>query len=92
VNEPFGQLRRPGFDGSSREVAVHRARKDGRSVAVLRVIDSGDSCVVEAEVYANRPGAAAVRPGPYRFATVSEATAFVSEAAEALSYLGCEIS
>lgn len=92
MTEPLGQLRPPGLDGAGRELAVHHARKDGRSLAVLRVVDNGDSCVVEAEVHANRPGATAVKPGPYRFASVSEATAFATAAVEALAYLGCEIS
>ena len=34
-----------------RELFVRHARKDGRSVAVLRAVDHGDSCIVEAEVY-----------------------------------------
>ena len=33
-----------------RELFVRHARKDGRSVALLRAVDHGDSCVVEAEV------------------------------------------
>ena len=48
------------------ELFVRHARKDGRSVALLRAIDHGESCVVETEVYpvgaAN--GADPVRPGP----------------------------
>ena len=31
------------------------------------------------------------RPGPYTFADAREATAFVTEAVEALMYLGCDI-
>jgi hypothetical protein len=95
---PLGGLRRadesipvPGSAASPRELLVRHARKAGRSVAVVRVIDYGDSCVVEAEVFA--PGAAAAtRPGPYTFASGTQATAFVSEAVEALTYLGCEIA
>jgi len=72
------------------ELFVRHARKDGRSVAVLRAVDYGDQCVVEAEVFApNAP--TAKRPGPYTFADASQATAFVTEAVEALMYLGCEI-
>jgi hypothetical protein len=78
------------------ELFVRHARRDGRSVAVLRAVDHGASCVVEAEVYPSGPagmgGGAAVRPGPYTFATAHEATAFVTEAVEALMYLGCDIS
>lgn len=75
-----------------RELFARHARKDGREVAVLKAIDYGDSCVVEAEVFP--PGAASAgptRPGPYTFGTAGEATAFVTEAVEALMYLGCDI-
>jgi hypothetical protein len=72
------------------ELFVRHARKDGRSIAVLRAIDYGDSCVVEAEVFP--PGVAnPTRPGPYAFGNAREATAFVTEAVEALMYLGCDI-
>ncbi len=77
---------------AGRELFVRHARKDGRSIAVMRAIDHGDSCVVEAEVYP--PGVAGTeptRPGPYTFADAREATAFVTEAVEALMYLGCDI-
>jgi hypothetical protein len=76
---------------AARELFVRHARKDGRSVAVLRAVDYGDSCVVEAEVYA--AGASApTQPGPYTFADARQATAFVTEAVEALMYLGCDIA
>jgi hypothetical protein len=80
---------------AGRELFVRHARKDGRSVAVLRALDYGDSCVVEAEVFPTATGpagaSAAVRPGPYTFADATQATAFVTEAVEALMYLGCEV-
>jgi hypothetical protein len=77
---------------SGRELFVRHARKDGRSVAVLRAVDYGDSCVVEAEVYpAGARNAEAVRPGPYTFADAHQATAFVTETVESLMYLGCEV-
>ena len=72
---------------------MRHARKEGRSVAVLRAVDHGDSCVVETEVYpvgaAN--GADPVRPGPYTFANAAQATQFVTEAVEALMVLGCDV-
>ncbi len=71
------------------ELYVRHARRDGRSVAILRAVDYGDSCVVEAEVF--QAGAAAVKPGPYTFADTREATAFMTEAVEALMYLGCDV-
>lgn len=94
---PFGGLRRsaepvpaPGATPSPRELLVRHARKSGRSVAILRATDHGDSCVVEAEVFPPG-GAAPTRPGPYTFADATQATAFVTETIEALIYLGCEI-
>ena len=76
-----------------RELFVRHARKDGRSVALVRAVDHGDSCVVEAEVYpAGRPQPEPVRPGPYTFANAHEATAFVTEAVEAFMYLGCDVA
>ena len=77
---------------AGQELFVRHARRDGRSVAVMRAIDYGDSCIVEAEVYP--VGVAtdeAARPGPYTFADAHEATAFVTEAVEALMYLGCDV-
>ena len=73
-----------------RELFVRHARRDGRSVAVMRAVDHGTSCIVEAEVF---PAGSAepTRPGPYTFADAREATAFVTEAVEALMYLGCDI-
>ena len=73
-----------------RELFVRHARKDGRSVALLRAVDNGDACVVEAEVHA--AGSTSVsRPGPYTFPTPAQATQFVTEAVEALMVLGCDV-
>jgi hypothetical protein len=77
---------------AGRELFVRHARKDGRSIAILKAVDYGDSCVVEAEVYPQgSPNSAPVEPGPYTFADTLQATAFVTEAVEALMYLGCDI-
>ena len=75
---------------TGRELFVRHAKKDGRSVTILRAVDYGSSCVVEAEVY---PVGAqdSVRPGPYTFADAAQATAFVTEAVESLMYLGCDV-
>ena len=76
------------------ELFVRHARKEGRSVAVLRAVDHGDSCVVEADVYpvSSQPGGAPpVKPGPDTFATAAQATQFVTEAVEALMVLGCDV-
>jgi hypothetical protein len=78
---------------AQKELFVRHARKDGRSVAVLRAVDHGDSCVVETEVFpvGATNGADPVRPGPYTFATPAQATQFVTEAVEALMVLGCDV-
>jgi hypothetical protein len=80
----------PSAGAAGRELFVRHARRDGRSVAVLRAVDDGHACIVEAEVF---PAGAAdpQRPGPYTFADAAQATAFVTEAVEALMYLGCDI-
>jgi hypothetical protein len=74
-----------------RELSKRYARKEGRTVAMLRALDYGHSCVVEADVYSSR-SAVAQRPGPYTFPSAGEAIAFMSEALEALAYLGCELA
>jgi hypothetical protein len=87
------------FDGAAapapaslggRELFVRHARKDGRLVAVLRALDQGHSCIVEAEVYPAGSTQLA-RPGPYTFPDAHQASAFVTEAVAALMYLGCDI-
>lgn len=74
------------------ELFVRHAKRDGRSIAVLRAVDYGDTCVVEAQVYPAGSGASTLQPGPYTFANANEATAFVTEAVESLMYLGCDIT
>jgi len=73
-----------------RTLFVRRARKDGRLVAVLRATEQAEGCVVETEVHRQGTGET-LRPGPYAFADAREATAFVTEAVEALIYLGCDV-
>ena len=76
-----------------RELAVRYARKDGRQVVTLRCVDEGAECVVQCEVYPVTGFAVEpLRPGPYRFATVDEARSFMYEAAQSLTYLGCDVS
>ena len=75
---------------TGRELFVRHAKRDGRSVAVMRAIDYGNECVVEAEV--TPAGSMTVgRAGPYKFATPALATQFVTEAVEALMVLGCDV-
>ena len=73
------------------ELFVRHARRDGRSVVVIRAVHHGDSCVVEAEVFP-ASGGFPERPGPYTFADERQAGAFVTDAAEALMYLGCDVA
>ena len=75
---------------AGRDLDVRYLRKDGRSVAVLRTVDYGNSCRVEAEVFP--PGGGfPQRPGPYTFADAAHALAFINDAVEALMYLGCDV-
>lgn len=76
--------------GTGRELFVRHAKRDGRSVTILRALDYGDACVVEAEVFP-LGSPETVRPGPYTFAGAAQATAFVTEAVESLMYLGCDV-
>lgn len=75
---------------AGRELFVRHARREGRSVAIMRAIDYGTQCVIEAQVFP--PNAVtALRAGPYTFTDARQATAFVTEAVEALMYLGCDV-
>jgi len=85
-----GLLRTERAPSGGRELYVRHARKDGRSVAILRAVDHGDSCVVEAEVFP-LDSTTATQVGPYMFASAADASAFVTEAVEALMYLGCDV-
>ena len=76
---------------ASRELFLRHAKKESRSVAILRAVDYGTSCVVEAEVFPAGGNGEVVRPGPYTFADAAQATAFVTEAVESLMYLGCDV-
>ena len=73
-----------------RELFVRHARKDGRSVAILRAVEQGESCRVDTEVFpAGDPGNPTAVT--YEFADTRAATVFVTEAVEALMYLGCDV-
>jgi hypothetical protein len=80
----------PAPDTAGHELFVRHAKKDGRSVTVLRAVDYGSSCIVEAEVFPAGTNET-VRPGPYTFGSAAQATAFVTEAVESLMYLGCDV-
>jgi hypothetical protein len=86
VIEPPGNL-------SAEELIVRHARRDGRSVAILRAVDYGNSCVVEAEVYpVGRRSAEPTRPGPYSFSDTEQATEFMTEAVQTFIVLGCDVT
>jgi hypothetical protein len=73
------------------ELYVRHAQKNGRRLLSLRAVDHGHACLVEAEV---APHDAAATPGSatYTFVDAREASRFVTDAVEALMYLGCEIT
>ena len=75
---------------SGRQLFVRHAKRDGHSIAVLRAVDYGSSCVVEAQVF---PGGASspVAAGPYTFSSAAQATGFVTEAVESLMAMGCDV-
>jgi hypothetical protein len=78
--------------GPGRELYVRHALLEGRSVAMLRIVDSGDQCVVEADVWPkNSENGVPVSAGPYTFPSAVEATRFVTHAVEALIALGCDV-
>jgi hypothetical protein len=71
-----------------RELFVRSASRQGRPVVTMRARDLGDACVVDVEVEGRDDGA---EPRSYNFADAQQASTFVTEAVEALVYLGCEI-
>ena len=71
-----------------RELFVRSASRYGRQVVTMRALDLGDACVVDVEVEGRDEGA---EPRSYSFADAQQASTFVTEAVEALVYLGCEI-
>jgi hypothetical protein len=71
-----------------RELFVRSASRHGRPVVTMRAHDLGDACVVDVEVGGRDDDA---EPRSYNFADAQQASTFVTEAVEALVYLGCEI-
>ena len=91
VNSPFG-LSLLAVRGNPLRASAIGIPVDWRLVAILKGIDYGDSCVVEAEVYpVGTRSSSPTQPGPYTFADSNQATAFVTEAVDALMYLGCDV-
>ena len=87
---PYDRTAQPAVEPPMRVYDRRTARRDGREVARLQCVWAGSAFVVECEVFpvnAMRP--APLLPGPYRFESLKEARAFLSEVAQALDYLGC---
>ena len=81
------------FQTPGRELTARMARKDGKQVVSLRCIEMDGEAIVECEVYpVSGLQVEPLRPGPYRFRSRDEAGAFIDEAMQALTYLGCETS
>jgi hypothetical protein len=72
-----------------RELFLRHARKDSRSIAILRALEDGGGCRVETEVYPALGAPPVV--SSITFADVRTAIGFVTEAVEALMYLGCDV-
>ena len=72
----------------ARELFVRSASRQGRPVVTMRARDLGDACVVEVELPEHGDEA---EPRSYSFADAQQASTFVTEAVEALVYLGCDI-
>ena len=71
---------------------VRSARKDGRQVVNLRRVEAEGEFVIECEVWpVSGLRVEPLRPGPYRFPDAAAADAFMAEATQALTYLGCEV-
>ncbi len=81
----------PGATNREQELAVRSARKEGRQVVTLRCVETNGEFIVDAEVYpVSGLRVDPLRPGPYRFPSLLQANAFVDEAMQALTFLGCE--
>ncbi len=74
--------------------AVHSAKKDGRQVVTMRLVEGpAGEAVVECDVYpVDSMRVKPIKPGPYPFASRREADRFIEETSRALEYLGCDLS
>jgi hypothetical protein len=74
--------------------AVRSAKKDGRQVVTMRLVEGAPGeAVVECDVYpVDSMRVKPIKPGPYAFATRREADRFIEETSRALEYLGCDLS
>jgi hypothetical protein len=74
--------------------SVHSAKKDGRQVVTMRLVEgAAGAAVVECDVYpVDSMRVKPIKPGPYAFANRREADRFIEETSRALEYLGCDLS
>jgi hypothetical protein len=70
---------------------THHVLRDGRLIAVLRLLSDGGAFTVAAELREEQRGDNAVRLRQYTFAHLDEASAFLAEAASSFAFLGCEL-
>ena len=80
--------RQEAVEAEPQELFVRSASRNGRHVVTMRARDFGDASVVDVEVEGREESA---EPLSYTFADAQQASTFVTEAVEALVYLGCEI-
>lgn len=85
MTEPAEQL--DAADNAPRELFSRTASKNGRAVVTMTALDFGDACVIDVQL-ANAPDDA---DRSYSFGDAQQASTFVTEAVEALIYLGCDI-
>ena len=85
MTEPAEQL--VADDNGPRELFVRTATRNGRAVVTMKALDYGDACVIDVEL----GNAAAGGERSYSFGDAQQASTFVTEAVEALIYLGCDI-
>ena len=91
-------LRVPGDDVARQNgngtVFTYEARRDGRTVAIIRGIAGTDGSVtVETEVYPVTASASTEpQTRPFTFKTREQAIRFADEAVLALEYLGCVLA
>ncbi len=76
------------------ELFVREARKEGRTVVVLRGVPGRKTGVtVEADIYPiTAPASAEPQRRPYAFPSRSDAERFAEQALLALQYLGCTVA
>ncbi len=75
-------------DNAPHELFVRTASKNGRPIVSMTALDYGDACVIAVRLQGNQ---ADDRVRSYSFADAQQASTFVTEAVEALIYLGCDI-